>query len=378
MCSCLPEYQGAPPNCRPECTSSAECPTNRACINRKCVDPCPGVCGQGAQCQVRNHSPICMCPPPLIGDPFVRCLPRPTRKQRPKIDFGMPKLGYTCRSPSLPHCKGIHSLVLPLLINISFVELLAPSPPPATPYRDPCVPSPCGLYATCRNQQDQAVCACQPNYFGTPPHCRPECTINADCPTQLACINEKCGDPCAGACGQNTECRVINHTPNCVCLQGYVGDAFVACRPAPRKQQIGNSVGSEIKRVQFSVAPPAYEEPRDPCNPSPCGNNAMCSGDGQCTCLAEYQGDPYVSCRPECVLSSECARNRACVNQKCVDPCPGTCGASAICEVVNHIAMCHCPEGMTGNAFIHCSPVQSRFHLATILSCLCLTKCFVL
>lgn len=241
---------------------------------------------------------------------------------------------------------------------------LAPTPPQAEPYRDPCVPSPCGLYATCRNQQDQAVCACQPNYFGTPPHCRPECTINADCPTQLACINERCGDPCAGACGQNTECRVINHTPNCVCLQGYVGDAFVACRPAPRKleEERGALVKSEIKHLHHSVAPPAYEEPRDPCNPSPCGNNAICSGDGQCTCLAEYQGDPYVSCRPECVLSSECPRNRACVNQKCVDPCPGTCGASAICEVINHIAMCHCPEGMTGNAFIHCSPVQSRFH----------------
>lgn len=244
--------------------------------------------------------------------------------------------------------------------------MLKLAPPPlrdVVPYRDPCVPSPCGLYATCRNQHDQAICACQANYYGTPPHCRPECTINADCASHLACIGEQCRDPCPGACGQHTECRVINHTPNCVCLHGYVGDAFVACHPAPRKLR-GKDFNPQSRSTPYTflTAPPVYNEPRDPCNPSPCGSNAICSGDGQCTCIAEYQGDPYIACRPECVLSAECPRNLACVRQKCVDPCPGTCGHGAICEVVNHIAMCHCPVEMTGNAFIQCSPVQSRFN----------------
>lgn len=46
---------------------------------------------------------------------------------------------------------------------------------------------------------------------------------------QLACMNKKCRDPCPGSCGANTECRVVNHTPNCVCLAGYEGDPFTQC-----------------------------------------------------------------------------------------------------------------------------------------------------
>lgn len=94
----------------------------------------------------------------------------------------------------------------------------------------------------------------------------------------------------------------------------------------------------------------------DPCNPSPCGSNAQCQ-DGTCTCLPEYQGDPYAGCRPECVLSTDCPRNRACIRNKCSDPCPGTCGQGATCDVVNHIPMCSCPQGMSGNPFVQCRPV---------------------
>lgn len=86
----------------------------------------------------------------------------------------------------------------------------------------------------------------------------------------------------------------------------------------------------------------------------------MCN-DGICTCLPEYQGDPYISCRPECIINDECPRNKACINYKCKDPCPGTCGQTAICEVYNHIPMCRCPEGMSGNAFIECRPNQSNY-----------------
>ncbi|RZC36332.1 hypothetical protein BDFB_000146 [Asbolus verrucosus] len=41
---------------------SADCPQNRACINSKCQDPCPGTCGINARCQIVNHNPICSCP----------------------------------------------------------------------------------------------------------------------------------------------------------------------------------------------------------------------------------------------------------------------------------------------------------------------------
>lgn len=75
VCSCQQEYQGTPPNCRPECVVNNECPSNRACHKYKCTDPCPGTCGLNARCEVINHNPICTCSPGLIGDPFTRCYP---------------------------------------------------------------------------------------------------------------------------------------------------------------------------------------------------------------------------------------------------------------------------------------------------------------
>ena len=52
-CSFLPGNIGSPPNCWPECLIHSEGPSNRACINEKCRDPCPGVCGAYANCLPR-------------------------------------------------------------------------------------------------------------------------------------------------------------------------------------------------------------------------------------------------------------------------------------------------------------------------------------
>ena len=73
-CSCLPNYIGRPPQCRPECVISSECSsTKEACINQRCRDPCPGLCGFNAECRVNNHNPMCVCPTGYIGDPFTQC-----------------------------------------------------------------------------------------------------------------------------------------------------------------------------------------------------------------------------------------------------------------------------------------------------------------
>lgn len=74
VCSCLPNYIGSAPNCRPECVVSSECAQNKACINQKCVDPCRSTCGQNARCQVVNHNPVCSCSSGFTGDPFTRCV----------------------------------------------------------------------------------------------------------------------------------------------------------------------------------------------------------------------------------------------------------------------------------------------------------------
>ena len=311
VCSCLPNYIGSPPNCRPECVTSSECPITQACTNQKCSDPCLQTCGLNAKCKVINHSPICSCDSGYTGDPFTRC-------------YLVPRKSYFRK-----YCS------LHLLICIR----TAPRPPPETPvYVNPCVPSPCGTYSECRDIGGSPSCSCLPTYIGTPPNCRPECSINAECSSNRVCMRQKCQTPCPYSCGAGAQCNVINHTPICTCPEGYTGDPFSNCYPKP--------------------PPPPEPVELDKCNPSPCGPNSQCNN-GICTCLPEYQGDPYSGCRPECVLNDDCPRDKACIRNKCVPACEQICGQNAECSVINHIPMCSCPSGFTGNAFIICRPVQA-------------------
>lgn len=99
--------------------------------------------------------------------------------------------------------------------------------------KDPCLPSPCGMNAECRNIDGTASCSCLPIYRGSPPNCRPECRVNSECPMNLACNNEKCRDPCLGSCGITSLCTVYNHVSVCTCPEGYTGDPFSNCYPRP-------------------------------------------------------------------------------------------------------------------------------------------------
>lgn len=56
-----------PPACRPQCFSSSECSQDKACVDGKCVDPCPNLCGRGAICKTLSHNPICSCPSGYTG-----------------------------------------------------------------------------------------------------------------------------------------------------------------------------------------------------------------------------------------------------------------------------------------------------------------------
>lgn len=94
---------------------------------------------------------------------------------------------------------------------------------------NPCQPSPCGPNSQCREVNGQAVCSCAPNTIGTPPACRPECTISAECRLDQACSNQRCVNPCVGACGINAECKVVNHNPICTCPTTHTGDPFSRC-----------------------------------------------------------------------------------------------------------------------------------------------------
>lgn len=291
VCSCLPGFIGTPPQCRPECVVSSECEPTQACVNQKCVDPCQGSCGINARCEVINHSPICSCKAGQTGDPF----------------------------------KGCHPLPPP------------PAPKDEVPL-NPCLPTPCGPNSLCQARGDTPSCQCIQGYIGAPPNCRPECVVNSDCPTKLACINTKCQDPCPGSCGSNAECHVIGHTVSCTCPASFTGNPFVQC--IPRR-----------------------DEPINPCEPSPCGPNAECNqrnGVGACICIDDYFGNPYEGCRPECVLSSDCPADKACITNKCKDPCPGVCGLNAECLPINHVPTCICSSGYTGDPFIACQPQRDE------------------
>lgn len=164
-------------------------------------------------------------------------------------------------------------------------------------------------------------------------------------------MNYKCNDPCPGSCGRNTQCAVRLHSPMCSCQEGYTGDPFTSCYLIPQA----------IEKL-------------DPCNPTPCGANAQCkvsrNGAAACICEPGYFGNPYESCRPECVVNTDCPYNKACLRNKCEDPCPGVCGSTALCQVINHIPSCSCSPGYTGNPYSYCHIIinePSKF--LTLLSC---------
>lgn len=101
---------------------------------------------------------------------------------------------------------------------------------------NPCQPSPCGPNSQCRDVNGYSMCSCISGYIGTPPTCRPECSIDSDCNPNRACSNQKCRDPCPGTCGENAQCHVISHRPHCKCPPGFTGDAFSRCYVQQRKR----------------------------------------------------------------------------------------------------------------------------------------------
>ncbi len=118
------------------------------------------------------------------------------------------------------------------------------------------------------------------------------------------------------------------------------------------------------KNVAIPTQPSVVERP---CVPTPCGPNSQCREVGNapvCSCQSGYLGVPP-ECRPECVTSSECAPSQSCVNFKCQDPCPGTCGRDAQCRVVNHNPICVCPSGWTGDPLTGCHIIPSKHVFST-------------
>lgn len=123
-----------------------------------------------------------------------------------------------------------------------------------------CSGNPCGVNAVCQEASGgRPVCSCPPGYSGNPlTHCnRGECLDNVDCRGDLQCKDNRCVNPCVGACGIGSNCDVSyiphpssfptllyiphsilficlhlqarNHVAVCSCPAGYNGDPYTAC-----------------------------------------------------------------------------------------------------------------------------------------------------
>lgn len=164
-CACLRGYEGDPLNyCkRLECLDNSECGSHLVCQQGRCVNPCTDMCGINAQCEVHLHVPVCSCPAGYTG--------RPTE-----------------------HCRRFDPSEI-------------------------CHPNPCGPNTNCQVFNYTAVCECLPGYMGSPlAGCRHECDYDTDCSPNLACIDNRCQNPCYTKCGHNAECiGVRNHAAICKC-----------------------------------------------------------------------------------------------------------------------------------------------------------------
>jgi len=363
ICRCEPNLIPNPDTisgCKPECVRDPDCQSGYICTNQRCVerpDPCdPSPCGPGASCTLNfNGNPICRCNPGLIPKPdtITGCGPECVRDpdcQR----------GYICQS-----------------------QRCIEKP-------DPCAPSPCGPNTECTvTRTGNPICRCLPTYIPQPDTitgCGRECERDPDCSGGYICQQYQCvprPDPCDPTpCGPNTQCNVNRQgNPVCTCLAGYSPqpDTITGCvkievrtpRPdpcdpspcGPNTRCDVNRNGNPVCKCLSGFVPmpdtiSGCKEKPDPCNPSPCGANAECIPTGEtatCRCPAGYQGDPFTFCKKgECEFDHDCDHQLACFDFKCRDPCSGTCGTSADCQVRDHRPICSCPQGYTGDPLTAC------------------------
>merc|ERR1712079_227004 len=363
ICRCEP---GLIPNpdtisgCKPECVRDPDCQSGYICQNQKCVekpDPCdPSPCGPGAVCTINfGGNPICRCEPGLIPKPdtISGCGPECVRDP-------------DCQSGCI--CQSQRCVVKP----------------------DPCDPSPCGPNTECSvTPNGNPICRCLPNYIPQPDTitgCGRECERDPDCSSGNICQNYHCvprPDPCDPTpCGRNTQCNVNRQgNPVCTCNDGFepAPDTITGCSRivvrtpppdpcdpspcGPNTRCDVNFGGNPVRKCLSGYVPnpdtiSGCKEKPDPCNPSPCGTNAECIPNGDnanCKCPPGHQGDPFVFCKKgECEYDHDCSSQLACFDFKCRDPCIGTCGQLAECQVRDHRPICSCPQGYTGDPLTAC------------------------
>lgn len=294
---------------QPECTRNEECPLTLACINQECKDPCfKHVCGINADCKVKRHRPICFCLPGFVGNPDQIC-----EERKIVIIFML--------------WQSLHDIYFIAAGCKSDNECPLTQACIQRECQDPCIYERCGTNAQCVVQSHRATCICPPNYRGNPyDSCRrPECVTDPDCPTTLACRNEKCVDPCE--CARHAYCQARNHRGVCTCEPGYTGDPYgIACT----ESKFQCWYHSYMQRCFFQSIP-LFLVPK----------------------IIE----------PDCRTDSQCDSQLACIDEECVNPCQviDPCARDADCRVHDTLPLrtmsCICRPGFTGNGHVRCDVI---------------------
>lgn len=377
----------------PGCTKDDDCPSNEACINRLCRNPCN--CGTKSACFVQNHRPICSCEEGYEGNPDIVCHKVGCRSDS-ECESGKACVNGNCINPCLvrdpcginsecyvygnrAECRCLSGYKGNPLDRCIVVGCRANNDCPGdkqcinSQCINPCIyDNPCSSRAECRVQNHMALCRCPPGYMGNPfVQCRkeiePECREDPECPTRLACINNKCQNPCSifEPCIRPAECEVVGSVPVrtmiCICPPGYISSGSGTCNPTKPIKDFGICISDKdcpANKACFSGIC------RDPCN---CGSNAECRIKDHkpiCTCKQGYDGNPEIECkRIGCRNNDDCSGQHSCINRQCVPVCAAdgsSCGLQAKCFGNNHRAICECPPGFMGNPKVACTLVGCR------------------
>lgn len=240
---------------------------------------------------------------------------------------------------------------------------------------DPCLSPFCGLNATCSVKEHNPICSCPSGKTGDPLRSCIEiandCKKNEECSEKLFCLDGKCIDPCATACGLKAECTIRDgdNRAICSCPKGYTGNPFIQC--ALLEKESSPDVRSDVKCLNNIDCDTNFACINDKCVdvcPGACGVNSKCTPKDHvaiCNCPPGTTGDSFVICKEignECKSDDECSekKNTICVDGRCMEPCAKACGLKAECTVRDKRAICTCPTDLTGNPFIECVSIPGR------------------
>ena len=205
------------------CQRDEECPTNRACIENQCVDPCyvpNNPCGDRAVCEPMQHRAVCHCPPEWAGNPHIQC--------------------YQCRFTSL--LQNHSSLIyVENIADECKVNADCPLTKACVSQEcvDPCLTTSCGTNAQCQVDFHTAKCVCRPGLQGNPyVKClEVECRLDTDCGDRERCDRSKqeCVPLCVeDPCALGATCEARNHKEYCTCNPPLQGDGYVSCTERKR------------------------------------------------------------------------------------------------------------------------------------------------